>query len=326
MKNRSILKTLILILVIIIISLGFIFQKKILLCYNIIDEYISIQSNIPSQENINISATTSMDYHDIVYKNTNSIPLTLDIYSPTKKVYKASPVILYVHGGSWAYGDKAIPEALTPVLDTFRNNGYTIISTSYELMRDKESFSKQVSDIKDTIRWIYKNNDTYNMDPNEIGILGTSSGAHLSLMAAYSKPDEFIDDPELADYPSDVKYLIDLFGPTDLSLLNTNDLNYDLSNIFSSISNKEELIDKFNPVNYVNSKIPDTLIIHSKADTMVPYTSSEKLYEKCKDVKASAKLITLDKSAHDLSSISKEDIIEVSKGLLLFIVRNSPYR
>lgn len=323
---KKFLKRFTLILIIALAILTIIFRKKILLCYGIADKYISLKNEIQSTKELDIEAiSTSMDYQDILYKNTNGVPLTLDIYSPLKQIYKSSPVILYVHGGSWAYGDKGIPEELMPVLDTFREQGYTIISTSYELMKNNENFEKQIADVKDTIRWIYKNKDIYNFDANEIGVMGVSSGAHLSLMAAYSGSNEFTDDIELSQYPSKIKYLIDFSGPTDLSILNTNDLNYDLSNIFSSISDTRKVTEKYNPINYVNSDIPNTLIIHSKSDDIVPYESSEKLYQKCKEINANVNLITLESSSHDLSDISSNDILSASKGLLKFIIFNSPF-
>lgn len=322
---KKFLKKLFLILFLVIIIFILIFHKRLLLCYGIAEKYISLQKNISSTKDLDIKvASNSMDYKNVVYKNTNGAPLTLDIYGPSKNIYKSSPVIVYVHGGSWAYGDKTIPDALSPVLDTFRSEGYTIISTSYELMRNKENFNKQICDVKDTIRWIYKNQSTYNLDTNEIGVLGVSSGAHLSLMAGYSNDKDFTDDPNLTAYSSKVKYLIDFSGPTDLGLLNTSNLNQDLSKIFSSITNKSEIIDKFNPINYINSNTPKTLIIHSKSDSIVPYESSEELYNKCNESGVKSQLISLDSSAHDLSDISSDDIISMSKGLLSFIVLNSP--
>ena len=160
-----------------------IFHKRIFLCYGIAQKYISLKDEISNTENVDItSVADSMSHKDIVYKDTNGVPLTLDIYGPIKNVYKESPVILYVHGGSWVYGDKALPEALSPVLDTFREQGYTIISTSYELMRNKEDFNKQVCDVKDTIRWIFtKMLILITLITDEIGMIGLSSGAHLSL-------------------------------------------------------------------------------------------------------------------------------------------------
>lgn len=322
---KKIFKGLITIIVIVIIAFFMIFHKRIFLCYGIAQKYISLKDEIVNTENVDItSVADSMSHKDIVYKDTNGVQLTLDIYSPIKNVYKESPVILYVHGGSWVYGDKALPEALSPVLDTFREQGYTIISTSYELMRNKEDFNKQVCDVKDTIRWIYKNADTYNFDTDEIGMIGLSSGAHLSLMAAYSPDDEFTDDTSLSSYPSKVKYLVDFAGPTDLSLLNTDNLNFDLNKVFSSVKDKDATIDKFNPINYVTKDDPDTLIIHSRSDNTVPFKSAEKLYEKCEEEKTKSKFIALNGSAHDLSGISVDDIVALSKGLFVFIVSNSP--
>jgi acetyl esterase/lipase len=313
------------ILFIAIIILTLVFHKRIMLCYGIIEKYISLKNHIWTTQELDIeTSSNSMNYSDIVYKNTNGTSLTLDVYGPTKQVYKSSPVLLYVHGGSFAYGDKSIPNALSPVLDTFREQGYTIISTSYELMKDKENFNKQISDVKDTIRWIYKNKSIYNFDTNEIGVIGVSSGAHLSLMASYSNQGEFTDDSELSKYPSKVKYLIDFAGPTDLSLLNTRGLNYDLSKIFLSITDKDDTIQKYNPINYVNSTIPSTLIIHSNLDAIVPYESSKELYDKCIESNAKANLITLNSTAHDLSTISNDDIISISEGLSKFVIFNSP--
>lgn len=302
-----------------------VFHKRIILSYEIVNKYLTLKNKIWTTQEIDVEKSAdSMEYRDVVYKNTNGVSLTLDVYTPLKQVYKTSPVILYVHGGSFAYGNKNIPEALTPILDTFREQGYTIISTSYELMRNKENFNKQVSDIKDTIRWIYKNKTDYNFDTDEIGVIGISSGAYLSLMAGYSNNTDFTDDSDLSKYPSDVKYLIDFAGPTDLSLLDTSALNYDLSKIFTSIKNKDDLLQKYNPIDYVNSKSPNTLIIHSNLDSLVPYESSKKLYNQLISQRANAELITLNSTAHDLSSISSDDIAAISKGLLKFIIFNSP--
>ena len=314
-----------LIFIITFVVLVSVFHKRIILSYEIAKKYLTLKNHLWTTQSINIkTSSNSMSYKDVVYKNTNGVPLTLDIYAPLKQVYKTSPVLLYVHGGSFVYGDKNIPDTLSPILDTFREQGYTIISTSYELMRNKENFNKQISDIKDTIRWVYKNKSDYNFDTDYIGVIGISSGAYLSLMASYSNEADFKDDAELSRYPSKIKYLIDFAGPTDLSLLNTNDLNYDLSKIFLSIKNKEDMVQKFNPIDYVNSNNPNTLIIHSNLDSMVPYESSKKLYDKLTSVKAYVDLITLNSTAHDLSSISNDDIVAISKGLLKFIIFNSP--
>ncbi|NFH67779.1 alpha/beta hydrolase [Clostridium botulinum] len=321
---KKFFKWLLIILLIISISLGIVLRKRIQLTYTIVKDIISLKDNFSPNNKFEFSPTNDVDYKDIIYKDTNNVPLKLDIYKPLKNIYKSSPVILYVHGGSWVYGNKSIPQFITPILDIFRNNGFTIISTEYELMRSHENFEKQICDIKDTLRWIYKNSENYNIDSNQIGIIGMSSGAHLSLMSAYTSNNEFTDDIDLANYPSKVKYVIDFFGPTDLNLLDTSGLNWDLTNIFNSINDRSSIASEFNPINYINSNIPETLIIHSKSDSLVPYESSLDLYNKCVEEKASAKLVPLEGTSHDMSNVFTKDIINLTKEVLRFIVKNSP--
>ena len=91
-------------------------------------------------------------------------------------------------------------------------------------------------------------------------------------MAAYSNEDDFVDDEELKNYPSTVKYLIDFFGPSDLTTLDMNNVNWDLEQIINSVGDrKEEVLTKYSPINYVDKNEPSTLIIHSRKDSIVPY-------------------------------------------------------
>ena len=103
-------------------------------------------------------------------------------------------------------------------------------------MKEEIIFDKQISDVKDTIRWVYKNKDKYNFDIENIGLIGPSAGAHLAMMAAYSENDEFIGDSSLKDYPSQVKYVVDLFGPAELSKIN---LNYGPREIVENLSKND---------------------------------------------------------------------------------------
>jgi triacylglycerol lipase len=312
----------------IIFILGFLilFKGKIILYVNIAKKYYQLKDNtVPASTTLNTEPMKDIDFKDVIYKNTNGTPLTLDIYQSKKKLQKGSPVILYVHGGSWVYGDKSIPSTISPLLNTLREEGYTIISTSYELLRKDMNFKKQVSDVKDTLRWINKNKDIYGFNTDEIGLLGLSSGAQLSLLAAYTGDDEFKDDPKLSNYSSKVKYVIDFFGPTDLNTLDMSETTFDIDKIIKTTKNKDEILTKYSPINFVKGSLPKTLIIHSLADKIVPYKNATALYEKCKDNGTDVKLITLNNSGHDFSGITENDIVTLAKGLLQFIVWNSPF-
>lgn len=317
------------IILLILIFLGGIYifsiKDKIRLTVNILNKYSQFinENNIDEKNIVTIELESNKDYKEVQYKNTNGIPLTLDIFEAKKSLKKGSPVLLYVHGGSWVYGTKEIPEVISPLLDAFREEGFVIISTSYELMRGEENFNKQIADIKDTIRWIYKNKEEYNFNTDKIGVIGASSGAHLSLIATYSSEEEFIDDEDLKNYPSDIKFLIDFFGPTDLNTLDMSNVTWDLQQVIDSLGNdKEEIFNKYSPINYVDSNEPNTLIIHSKKDSLVPYSNAEILYNKLLEKKNKVNIITLEGASHDFSEFDIDEIISVGTKMLKFILQN----
>ncbi|MGL5151379.1 MAG: alpha/beta hydrolase fold domain-containing protein [Clostridium sp.] len=309
--------------IIILLSCGFIFRNKISFLYNLATTYIDVYSeefNIDKHSN----PIEDVTFKDINYKSRKGNDLKLDIYSPIKKKYKKSPVILYVHGGGWIYGNKDIPEFLSPLLNVFREEGFTIISTSYELLNKSIDFEEQVSDVKDTLRWINKYSDTYDLDVNEIGVIGVSSGAHLSLLACYSNKNSFAGDLSLEGFNSNVKYIIDLFGPTNLFTLNTELATWDMQQILSNIENKESYFNKYNPINYLKENLPNILIVHSLTDAVVPYDNASVLYDGNITFNNDATLVTLNTASHDMNNITKEDFRECILSLIKFIIKNTP--
>ncbi|WP_278600549.1 alpha/beta hydrolase [Clostridium tertium] len=295
----------IVILVVVIAGGVFIYsiRDRISLYTSVLKKYSEFAENGQNlTEDLSLKSIDSIDYDDIIYKNTNGTSLTLDIYGPKKN---------------------EIPEAISPLLDAFREEGFTIISTSYELMNGEENFSKQISDVKDTIRWIHKNKDDFGFNADRIGVIGASSGAHLALMAAYSAEDQFVDSQELKDYPSNIKYLIDFFGPTDLTTLDISNVQWDLEQIINSVGEqREDILKLYSPVNYVDKNEPNTLIVHSKQDNTVPYENAEILYDELKEKGNKAELITLEGASHDFSQINIDEIVSVGIKMLEFIAKN----
>ncbi|GKX66833.1 alpha/beta hydrolase [Inconstantimicrobium mannanitabidum] len=322
---KKIVKYLCLFAFIICFILIIVFRNRILLSINMIRDVGELNtSNNVATSSVNKNIVLNTNYKDIVYKNGPNSPQTLDIYSAKKANTNGSPVIIYVHGGSWAYGDKNIPQNISPLLDMLRDQGYTVISTSYHLMKDKVIFNEQIEDVKDTVRWIRKNKDKYNLNPDAIGVIGTSAGAHLALMASYTSDSEYIGDVSLKNYSSKVKYVIDFSGPTDLTTLDLSQASPDITKLIKSSSNTEKTLSEYSPINHINKDLPNTLIIHSKKDNMVPYRNSTLLYNKIKAAGSDAKLITLSNSNHDFSNITNDDITTLSMEILKFIISNSP--
>lgn len=302
------------IIIIFIISFCQIKQFKFLF------EIIKLRNSLPTiSSDFYNEPIKDVTYKDVVYKTRNNKEITLDIYK-NKEINTPSPVIIYVFGNGWMYGDKVIPSAIEPIIDLLKNEGYAVISTSYELMNNEIILKDQISDVKDTIRWIYKNKDKYNFDTNNIGMIGPSAGAHLCMMAAFSNDDEFIGDYSLKSYSSKVKYIVDLFGPSKLSEIN---LSIAPKNITDNLTNDsiESLSKEFSPIEYITSKLPDTLIIHSLKDDIIPYQSSLKLYEASIKYNNNFELYTLQNCTHTLKNLSETEALNLYMKIVDFILK-----
>ena len=142
-------------------------------------------------------------------------------------------------------------------------------------------------------------------------------------MAAYSDNNDFIDDEELSNYPSKVKYLIDFFGPTNLNTLDMDNVNWDLEQIINSVGdNKNEVLSTYSPINYIDKNEPNTLIIHSRKDSIVPYENAEILYDELVDNNNKVNIITLEGATHDFSEFDMEEVISVGMKMIEFITEN----
>lgn len=299
------------------------FKDSLSIAYNV---YIELKNSNKSIETLgeltDYYVTNSMDIRGLKYKKSESNDVFLDIYR-SEIEDKPSPIILYVHGGSWIYGDNGIPIGLEPIIKSFNKKGYTIISVSYELLKEDTPIENPIKDVKDAIRWIYKNKDTYNFDTENIGILGISSGAHLGLMASYSKDDDFIGDTNLSKYPSKVSYIIDVFGPTDLSSLDISSVGLEYKDEIEDLLKSTISLNNYSPINYISKSSPSTLIIHSKTDEIVPYENAKNLYIELINKDVNTKLLTLNSGSHYFSGYSKSEISALVFEVLKFLDLNN---
>lgn len=299
------------------------FKNSLMIIYSVYNELKNRNESVETLgELTDYYTTTTMDLKNIKYKDTLSKDVFLDIYKSDIED-KPSPVIIYVHGGSWVYGDNGIPKGLEPILKAFNKRGFTIISLSYELLKEDVPIENPIIDVKDSIRWVYKNKEKYNFDTENIGILGISSGAHLALMASYSEEDMFLGDEALRKYPSNVKYVLDVFGPTELNTLDISDIDEEYKKDLENILKSKDILEKYTPINYINSSTPSTLIIHSKSDEIVPYENAKTLYTNLKENNIKSKLLTLKSGSHYFSGYNKFEIVALIFETLKFLDINN---
>jgi arylformamidase len=103
---------------------------------------------------------------------------TLDIYKPEGG--RKLPVVLYVHGGGWAFGSKNDVN-LKP--HYFTSKGFAFLSMNYRLRWDYKIYD-QIVDVIAAVRWIESEGNEHGLDSSRIVLMGHQAGGHLVTLAA----------------------------------------------------------------------------------------------------------------------------------------------
>ncbi|WP_237242895.1 alpha/beta hydrolase [Rothia nasimurium] len=123
------------------------------------------------------------------YAGTNHPSQTFDFYPPSAPTGEHHPVplLIYVHGGAWRFGDKSsfllADNGLHRIRERFAHAGYATASINYRLSHEA-LFPAQINDLKTAIRYFKTRAEDFGIDPNRIVLAGGSAGGHLVQLAA----------------------------------------------------------------------------------------------------------------------------------------------
>jgi len=104
----------------------------------------------------------------------------LDEYLPTRKASKATPAVIFIHGGGWNGGDKSkwASYASNFVADT----GWPAFNINYDTS-STTLFATEPREVTAAIDWVKARSKSFNVDPARIGLIGDSAGGHLAMLA-----------------------------------------------------------------------------------------------------------------------------------------------
>ena len=180
--------------------------------------------------------------------------------------------MVQIHGGSWRNGD---PGDYSDFAQWLTNAGYVVFSIDYRRAPEWK-WPTQIADVDSALAWINAHANEYEADTNRIVLLGRSAGAHLAMLAAYTR-----------QRPS-IRGVISLYGPIDLADAYRNPPRPDPLHIRAI---DDDFIggppDKFpeqyadaSPMTYATSdrghSLPPTLLIYGGRDNVV-----EAKYARC---------------------------------------------
>lgn len=156
------------------------------------------------------STKNYIEYFDIYYSLSESKLNSLDIYVPLET--SKNKVMIMIHGGAWTIGDKRNYSEVRNKIPFFIQNDFIFISINYRLS-PLVKHPTHIQDVTKAIEWIYKNISEYGGNPDELYLIGHSSGAHLASLLA-------LDENYLSqiDIPNDVIKAVILLDPAALDI------------------------------------------------------------------------------------------------------------
>lgn len=107
-----------------------------------------------------------------------------DVYAPQQAV-SGAPVILMVHGGAWALGDKASTAVLENKVARWVSRGFILISTNYRLLPAATPL-QQAADVASALAVAQDKAADWGGDRTKFVLMGHSAGAHLVALLAAS--------------------------------------------------------------------------------------------------------------------------------------------
>lgn len=214
-------------------------------------------SNEDSELNLESEIIEAYEALDVSYGlDSNQV---FDIYLPEGRT-ENTKVLFLVHGGSWVGGDK---EDMNGVRDYVLQNhpSLGIVNMNYTLAgANSPPIPMQTNDISAVVNYI-TSNKTSLIISDDIGFIGLSAGAHLSLLWSYAN-----------DTNNQVDMVCSIVGPANF----TDPAYYNSANpVFQSMyilfgNPSIPFLESASPYHTATATSPPTLLFYGGQDPLVP--------------------------------------------------------
>lgn len=268
----------------------------------------------------------------VEYCRPDKVRLAMDIYMPDirSNTDKLAPVVVYVHGGGlWGnrqmqgLGAKQANQqgALFPILQEQLNAaGFVVASIDYRLP-PSTPWPAQIEDSKCAVRSLRAHANDLGIDPDRIGVWGSSFGGYLSTLLGLTESQAGFDRGEYLDESSSVQAVVDMFGPSDLQ--DTGDIS-PFGQLIMQITfgNSTAVHHDASPVTYVTADAPPFLILHGTEDPLVNIHQSVVLTQRLQSVAVPTTLIEVHNAEHSLATPGEQPSAdELSNTIVQFFVK-----
>jgi acetyl esterase/lipase len=237
------------------------------------------------------------------YKESNGTALKVWIFQPAEKPADGAkrPAIVFFFGGGWSAGS---PSQFERQCRYFASRGMVAITADYRVAnRQHVKPTVCVADAKSCVRWVRRNAERLGIDPARLVAAGGSAGGHLAAATA-TLPG--LDEPGEETTVSAVPDALILFNPA-LVLAPFPGLKLEG---FQSHATEERFgcpPEEISPIHHIHPGLPPTLILHGRADTTVPYASSEAFAEAMEKAGNRCELVGYEGQPHGFFNVARYD-------------------
>jgi acetyl esterase/lipase len=256
---------------------------------------------------------------NVVYGMYSGLALLMDVYLPQQPNGLG---VIFIMGSGW-HSDQSYDAA--PLKDAARlpvlpaqalvQAGYTVFSINHRAA-PRFRYPAAVEDARRAVEFVRSNAARYNIDPDSIGAVGMSSGAHLALMLGVLDEDAGPRHQSGADVSTKVQAVVAMAAPTDFTAFVADPngrrdvvasfLGAPL-NLGSGPDSPEAITYReASPITYISSDDAPVFLVHGDSDTTVPYGQSVILRDELMRQGVDVELMTIEGADHDMGATREE--------------------
>lgn len=121
--------------------------------------------------------------HELEYLRVDGTTLLARVFQPEGP--GPFPAVIDVHGGAWTQGDRLGNDAINLPL---ARRGVVVVSVDYRVP-PQGVYPSSVQDVNYAVRWLKAHAAQFHTTAARVGLMGTSSGGHLAVLAALKPRD-----------------------------------------------------------------------------------------------------------------------------------------
>ena len=232
---------------------------------------------------------------DLVYAEYGQRRLKLDVYLPPKSdQLGAVPGIIVVRGGAFRYGDKAF---FGYIAGQLAMRGFVAASIEYRTSNEAK-FPAAVQDVKAAVRWMRAHAVEYGVNPDTIGAIGGSAGAHLVAMLATSAGAMELEGAGgNSTTSSDVQAVVAMACGCNLQWkegVGPEFIQAVTEFIGAPLEAHAVELAAASPITYVSRRSAPLLLLHSRTDPDVPFGQSVEMEQRYRSVGAPVTLTAIE--------------------------------